>query len=414
MTPPSLARIGPSTGVPVDRRRLLGGMAAFGGLGLAGCATAGAPAAAPALPCASGRGDPARNLAPLRASIGRIFEISVCLRPFRTAGPRLDAETIGDALVVHNYGHGGSGWSLSWGSSAIAVGKALASSPRAVAVIGCGPLGLTSALLAQSAGAQVTIYARDLVPEAPSMRATGSFTPDSRIALSDAVEPGFADLWERMARTSFKRFNEMLGFPGDPVRWIDRYLVSDPGPPVAPPAARPREELNFAVYRSRLRDLFPPNETLAPGETPFRDASVRRQANLMFNLASYADTLVRMFRLAGGRIERREFHSPGQFAELPEKVVINCTGYGAKALLGDDKLVPVRGQIAWLIPQPEFDYGLFYRGVSVVPRTDGIAVQAVSGGDMRGYGEDSLVPDRRESEEAVAALAVLYARFGAA
>src|SRR6185503_13360054 len=118
------------------------------------------------------------------------------------------------------------------------------------------------------------------------------------------------------------------------------------------------------------------------------------QANMMFNLANYASTLLTQFRLAGGRIERREFHAPGEFAQLPEKVVINCTGYGARALMSDNSLVPVRGQIAWLIPQPEFDYGLLYRGFNVVPRTDGIAVQAVSGGDMRGYGEDSLAPDR--------------------
>jgi hypothetical protein len=132
----------------------------------------------------------------------------------------------------------------------------------------------------------------------------------------------------------------------------------------------------------------------------------------MFNLAAYASLLAGQFRQAGGRIERREFHTPGEFAELPQKVVINCTGYGAKALLGDETLVPVRGQIAWLIPQREFDYGVSYHGVNVVPRTDGIAVQAVSGGDMRGYGIDDTAPDRAEAEEAVATLAELYARFG--
>lgn len=395
-------------GPAIDRRRLLGGLAA---LGLSGCA----PRLAEQPALTLGRGDPGQYLAPLRARPDRIFDISVCLRPFRAAGPRLDAETIGDALVVHNYGHGGSGWSLSWGSSTIAVGNALASSPRTVAVIGSGPLGLTSALLAQSAGAQVTIYSRELVPEMPSLRATGSFTPDSRIALTDAVDPGFPELWERMARASFRRYGSMLGLAGEPVQWIDRYIVSEPGPvPPRSGAVPGANELNFVNYGARLRDLFPRPELLEPGATPFHGFTVRRQANLMFNLASYASTLVSQFRLAGGRIERREFHSPGEFAQLPEKVVINCTGYGARALLGDESVVPVRGQIAWLIPQADFDYGLAYRGVNVVPRSDGICVQAVSGGDMRGYGEDSLIPDRAEAEEAVATLAALYTRFGPA
>jgi D-amino-acid oxidase len=408
MKPSRLLPFEPAAGSTLDRRRLLGGLAALGGLALGGCST---NLATQALPLAPGRRDPAWHLAPLRASPERIFDISVCLRPFRAAGPRLDAEQLGDTLVVHNYGHGGSGWSLSWGSSAIAVGKALAVSPRAVAVIGSGPLGLTSALLAQSAGVPVTIYSRELVPEMASLRATGSFTPDSRIALADAADPGFPALWEQMARTSFRRFNAMLGLAGEPVRWIDRYVVSDGGTAPSRPAAA-SAGLRFANYGSRLDDLFPRSEALEPGATPFQAASVRRQSNLMFNLASHASTLVSQFRLAGGRIERREFHSPDEFAQLPEKVVINCTGYGARALLGDETLVPVRGQIAWLLPQADFDYGLLYRGVNVVPRTDGIAVQAVSGGDMRGYGEDSLVPDRAEADEAVATLAALYARFG--
>ncbi|HEY6817209.1 MAG TPA: FAD-dependent oxidoreductase [Croceibacterium sp.] len=407
MTPSSLPPPRPAGGSELDRRGLLGGLAALGGLGLTGCVS---PVAVAQPPLVTGRGDPGLYLAPLRASIRRIFEISVCTRPFRAAGPRLDAETIGDALVVHNYGHGGSGWSLSWGSSAIAVQKALAGSPREIAVIGSGPLGLTSALLAQSAGTQVTIYARELVPEMPSLRATGSFTPDSRIALTDAVDPAFPALWEQMARASYHRYNELLGLPGDPVQWVDRYTVSDPGP--RPPRPRVEGELDFASYEAHLGDLLPRGEAMEPGSTPFHGFSVRRGANLMFNLASYANMLVGQFRQAGGRIERREFHAPGELAQLPQKVVINCTGYGARALLGDESVVPVRGQIAWLIPQREFDYALAFRGVNVVPRTDGIGVQAVSGGDMRGYGDDSAVPDRAEAEEAVATLAELYARFG--
>src|SRR5262245_6180646 len=131
----------------ISRRQVLQAIAAAGGAGLAGCA-------APGLSGGTaqerlGPYDRARSLAPLRAHADRIFDLTVCLRPFRAAGPRLDTERIGDTLVVHNYGHGGSGWSLSWGSSAIAVNKALASSPDRIGVVGCGVMGLTSALLAQ-------------------------------------------------------------------------------------------------------------------------------------------------------------------------------------------------------------------------------------------------------------------------
>jgi len=381
-----------------SRRRLLQTFTAASGLGLGGCAAPGLFAS-----------DRARFLAPLRARADRIFDITVCLRPFRAAGPRLDTERVGDTLVVHNYGHGGSGWSLSWGSSTIAVGKALADSPDRVAVVGCGVLGLTSALLAQAAGKPVTIYAREMIQQTFSVRASGSFTPDSRIALTDAVSPEFPALWEEMARTSLKTFRSHLGLPGDPVRWIDRYSVSDhAAPEVHPPA---QDELHFAAFRNRLQDLYPQAEDLRPAGTPFRAASVRRRSVLRFNIASYSQMLMTQFRMAGGRFEHREFHDPQELAALPEKVVINCTGYGARALWRDESVVPVRGQIAYLIPQPEFDYALDFRDVNVIPRSDGIVVQSVKGGDMHGYQDESLTPDRQESEAAVQTLAALYGRF---
>src|SRR5580765_2819239 len=128
-------------------------------------------------------GRPVLQLAPLRASVDRITRITVCTRPFRAEGPRLDVEKVGAKTVVHNYGHGGSGWSLSWGSGALATSHAMATGERDIAVVGCGALGMTTALQLQRAGARVTIYAKDLPPDVRSSLATGLYTPDSRICL---------------------------------------------------------------------------------------------------------------------------------------------------------------------------------------------------------------------------------------
>ena len=145
----------------IHRRRLLQGAGVIGGLGLTGlggCTTAGGLASGLTVPTAAAQPvyDRVPPLAPIRARLDRLFDVTVCLRPFRAVGPRLDAEQVGDVLVVHNYGHGGSGWSLSWGSGTIAVQKAMANSPRDVAVIGCGALGITAAILAQRAKAHST------------------------------------------------------------------------------------------------------------------------------------------------------------------------------------------------------------------------------------------------------------------
>jgi glycine/D-amino acid oxidase-like deaminating enzyme len=382
-----------------DRRRLIQASAGLAGLPLIGCTTLQGRTASVGY---------APRLAPIRAEPQRLFDITVCLRPFRAAGPRLDVEQVGDATVVHNYGHGGSGWSLSWGSAEIAVGKAMVSSPRTIAVVGCGALGLTSAITAQRAGAEVTIYARDLLPQTRSARATGQFTPDSRIALTNAVSPGFPALWEQMARTSFKAYRSYLGLPGDPVEFLDNYYVSDPIPPSGP---EPPGALDFARYRSRIQDILPGNRPVSPEESPFDAPIVTRGAALTFNIADYGHTLLSDFLLAGGHIRQREFHAPAELGTLPEKVVINCPGYGARALWKDDSIVPVRGQIGWLIPQPEARYSAFYKGVTMVSRRDGIVVQSTVGGDMRGYGDDRETPDRDESVKSVAVVAELMGRL---
>jgi glycine/D-amino acid oxidase-like deaminating enzyme len=344
----------------------------------------------------------------------RVFDITVCLRPFRAQGPRIEAEEIGDALVVHNYGHGGSGWSLSWGSGTVALRKAMARSPKEIAVVGCGALGLTSAILAQEAGAKVTIYAKDLLPDARSARATGTWTPDSRIALTDKASPQFAAEWEEMARISFRRYRRYLGLPGTPVEWRDRYVLIDdqPAPEPAPVPNAPAP-LEFASYMDRIADITPGDERLPPGATPFPVTRVRRGSQLQYNVADYAHTLMADFLAGGGHVERREFHSLSELATLPQKVVINCPGYGARALCRDESIVPVRGQITWLIPQPEVDYGLYYRRVGMVSRRDGIVVQALWGGDMKGYGIDQEVIDRAEAEQSVKILADLFSRMKA-
>ena len=204
---------------------------------------------------------------PIRAQVDRIFRVTVCLRPFRAAGPRLDVERVGDKTVVHNYGHGGSGWSLSWGSSSIAVEKAMAAGERDVAVIGCGALGLTSAILLQRAGAKVTIYAKERPPEVRSARATGSWTPDSRIALTNSVSPDFPALWEKMCRYSFHTYESYLGMAGNPVEWTDRYILSDRAPAEARADRAARRDAGLCALsgpRRRFDAAFPRSAARKP------------------------------------------------------------------------------------------------------------------------------------------------------
>jgi D-amino-acid oxidase len=390
----------------MQRRVFLGGAA----VGLSGCAhRAATTVAVPSPPTLS----PIVKLAPVRAQVDRMFRITVCLRPFRAAGPRLDVERVGEKTVVHNYGHGGSGWSLSWGSSTIAVEKAMAVGEREVAVIGCGALGLTSAILAQQAGAKVIIYAKERPHETRSARATGSWTPDSRIALNNVASADFPALWERMARKSYQIYASYLGLPGDPIEFTDRYVAWDDNQQERQPNRPPVERLDFAHYGNRLPDINPRYHELPAGSHRFPTQHVRLGSSLTFNVAGYSRRLMNDFLTEDGKIEYADFQSPSELSWLPQRTVINATGYGARALWKDETIVPVRGQIAWLIPQPEVHYGVMYKGVYILGRRDGIVVQDGGIGEMDGYNDTNEQPDREAAEKAVNTAAELFGRMAA-
>lgn len=399
----------------MNRRFFLQGSAALAGcsaVGLTGCVKkpAMAPVAgAPSLPFYDAVGP----IVPIRAHVDRIFRITVCLRPFRAAGPRLDVERVGDKVVIHNYGHGGSGWSLSWGSADVVVKKAVdaANGKKDLAVIGCGALGLTAAITAQRAGFKVTIYAKERPPYVRSARATGSWTPDSRIALTSAASPTFAAEWESMARTSFSMYQSYLGMPGTPIEWTDRYMLSDDEPEGGRMSAREGDTHGFVRYYNRIADLTPRSQEIPAGAHPFPTKYVQRGTSLSFNVADYSRQLMNDFMIAGGVIETREFHSPQEIAALVQPVIINCTGYGARQLWADESIVPVRGQIAWLIPQEGVHYGLYYKGLNVLARRDGIVVQPGFGGDDEGWNDTNEQPDRAAAEAGVKVLQELYSRM---
>lgn len=400
----------------MDRRSFLQNSSAFAGLGLAGLAGCKTPmsappvAVAPALPF----WEAVSPIIPIRADVDRIFRVTVCLRPFRAAGPRMDVERVGDKVVVHNYGHGGSGWSLSWGSAQVAVGKALeaANGDREIAVIGCGALGMTAAITAQRAGLKVTIYAKERPPYVRSARATGSWTPDSRISLTSVAAPEFAAQWESMARASFAMYQSYLGMAGNPIEWTDRYQLSDVPRDQQQAAKPPQPGAHvFAKYADRIADLTPHPVDLPPGATPFPTKYVRRNTSMTFNVADYSRQLLNDFMIAGGTIETREFHTPQELGALGQRVLIDCTGYAARQLWSDESVVPVRGQIAWLIPQEGVNYGINYGDLNVLARRDGIVIQPSPQGEETGWNDSNEQPDRAAAEAGVKELQDLYARM---
>ena len=70
----------------------------------------------------------------------------------------------------------------------------------------------------------------------------------------------------------------------------------------------------------------------------------------------YLRAVLRDFRIAGGGVVVGEIADVAQLAALAEPVIVNCTGMGARDLFGDDSLIPIKGQLVVLRPQPGIDY----------------------------------------------------------
>ena len=256
--------------------------------------------------------------------------------------------------------------------------------------------------------------AKELPPNVRSSFATGSFTPDSRICFEEHATPAFKQLWERMCRQSHRAYQDLLGLPGDPVEYIDSYAVVDElaGLQPRPRAANDKRPEFARLQRELTPDLIVRGPVFNPGSHPFGRRYLRRNTNLMFNIVEYSNYLMTEFHQFGGQIEVAEFHSPAEFAGIRQKTIVNATGYGARALLGDNSIIPVRGQTTRMIPQQGIHYGLSYRSNSFLARRDGFLFQH-GGDEYQGFNDDTITPDRAEAELTVNAIAQLFAPSGA-
>src|SRR5690242_16083984 len=121
----------------LDRRTFAAGSAVL----LSGCATV-----------PTRRFGDCTPLAPVDADPSRLIRSVAGLRPYRREGFVVRAEALGEKRLVHNYGHGGGGITLSWGSSKLAADLGLEGHSGPVAVLGSGVMGLSTARLVQEAG----------------------------------------------------------------------------------------------------------------------------------------------------------------------------------------------------------------------------------------------------------------------
>jgi D-amino-acid oxidase len=326
------------------------------------------------------------GLPPVHVSADREIRTVVGLRPFRPSGFVVRAEKLDDTLVVHNYGHGGGGITLSWGTAKLAVDLGAQGHFGPVAVLGSGAVGLATARLLQEAGFAVTIYTKDLPPNTTSNIAGGQWFP---FLVSEAEKRTqlFNQQFLAAAEFAYRRYQIMVG-PRYGIRWMRNYFLTD----------QPWEEQGYLGKESVLRFMLPELRDLGPRDHPFPDSVFVRQFDTMIiEPPIYLATLLNEIRIAGATVKVMEIRDRGEIQNLPEKMVFNCTGLGAKALFADEELIPMKGQLTFLLPQPEVQYAIGRGDLYMFPRTDGILL-----GGTHERGIWTLDPNLEKKQEIMA------------
>ncbi|TNF90224.1 MAG: FAD-binding oxidoreductase [Gammaproteobacteria bacterium] len=255
-------------------------------------------------------------------------------------------------------------------------------------------MGLTSARLLQDAGWQVTIYTRDVARHTTSNVAGGEWGPFG-VHDPEVSTPEFKARLEWAGRISHHAYTNLTGADYG-IRWLEQYALT----------REPREAETPGMWE----DLFSYAAELAPGEHPFGDWYAHRDVTMQIDPGTLLRALIRDFQLAGGGFVIRNFSSPDEVLALAEPVLFNCTGLGAAELFGDDQLIPAKGQLVLLPPDPAVDYMTLGGGrgqLYMFPRTDVLLL----GGTFK-PGDYSTHPEPEETERIISEHVRLFSAFG--
>jgi D-amino-acid oxidase len=235
-----------------------------------------------------------------------------------------------------------------------------------VLVIGAGVSGLTTAVCLAEAGLRVTVWTAD-PPEATTSMAAGAMWLPYLIEPPDKVRA-----WSRRTLDELRRLAAAGSSGVRLVGGVEAFRA-----PAAPP--------EWANEVDNLR-------ACRPGELPDGFAAGWRFVVPLVDMPTYLSYLQHRLAAGGGAIEiRRLSHLDDAAGVAP--VVVNCTGIGARDLVPDPALTPVRGQVLvaenpgitrFFVEHPDLSPDLRY----IIPHGDTVIL-----GGQAAPGDDDLRPD---------------------
>lgn len=283
------------------------------------------------------------NISPPKLDEAYLGPKILCQRPMRIGAPRMEIEVVRmarrDQIIAHDYGHGGSGWTLGPGSASY-VNNLLINSPYSssltkkskITIIGAGVIGLFTAYDLYNKGyTNITILA-DKFDNLTSHNAGGLLAP---VSMNNA--PKIQKIIDQIGVEAY-RFYELIA--------KGKHNDFKEGAVIIPAYFRSREESGLQSYVGVVVN-------------PARDVVLdfnngKTQKMVVYDEGIFIDTAKMMEGLTEYlKSKKVEFvqKKVSKFTDIDSKFVINCTGLGSFELNGDEDMVSVQGHLVMLKDQ---------------------------------------------------------------
>jgi len=265
----------------------------------------------------------------------------LCHRPMRYGSPKMGVEQVNQKIIAHNYGHGGSGWTLAPGCAKYVVNlfeqekDADISYQTPINIIGAGALGLFTAHELVSRGYSNISITAEKFDDLVSHRAGGFLAPSTM-----DVDPNKQKIIDAICFDAYRFYaqiakGEHKDFPSSGALIMPIYLK--------------RDDARLQAYEDVVMQK--------PQDVVVDFGNGKRYEMKVYDDGIFMDTGIMMNALTACLQDKVQWvqKKVESFDELDESCIFNCAGLGARHINHDDAMVSVQGHLILLKDQNPAD-----------------------------------------------------------